>query len=44
MTKVKEYCKENKARLKELAKHGEPTIKSMALAILKVGGESDEIE
>lgn len=38
---LKEYYRNNKEKLRRLAKHGEPTIRAMALAILKRAGDQE---
>jgi len=38
---LENYYKANREKLRRLAKHGEPTIRSMALAILKRAGDQE---
>lgn len=39
--KVKEYYENNKEKLRKLAQHGEPTVRAMALAVLKRAGDQE---
>ncbi len=38
---LKEYYENNKEKLRRLAKHGEPTVRAMALAVLKRAGDPE---
>lgn len=35
---LEEYYEQNKEKLRKLARHGEPTIRAMALAVMKRAG------
>lgn len=41
MSEIEEYVEDNKEKLHNLAKHGDDIIASMALALLKKGGEQE---
>jgi hypothetical protein len=41
---IKNYAQENKNWLEELAISGNRVVRAMALAVLKVAGDSDELD
>ena len=41
---IKKYTQENKNWLEELAISGNRVVRAMALAVLKVAGDSDELD
>ncbi len=39
---LEEYYEQNKEKLRKLARHAEPTVRAMALAVMKRAGEKED--